>query len=58
MRREVIQRIDTFVVEDKLKSDASGVLVTGDSKAPYFEVTKIVGNKIGVEATVAAVDPE
>ena len=44
----------TFAVGDKLESDASGVLVTGASAAPYFEVTKIVGNKTGVEATVVA----
>lgn len=44
----------TFAVDDKLVSDASGALVTGGSTAPYFEVTKIVGNKIGVEATVVA----
>lgn len=44
----------TFSVKDKLASDESGKLVTGGSTAPYFEVTKIVGNNIGVEATVVA----
>lgn len=37
---------------DKLKSDANGALVTGADAAPYFEVTKVIGNKLGVEVTV------
>lgn len=41
-------------VGNKLASDASGALVTGAEAAPYFEVTKIIGNKLGVEATVVA----
>ena len=43
---------DTYVVGDKLASDANGKLVTGATAAPYFEVTKIIGNKLGVEATM------
>lgn len=39
-------------VGDKLESDADGKLVTGASAAPYLEVTKIVGNHLGVEAKV------
>ena len=37
---------------DKLKSDASGALVKGASAAPYYEVTKVIPNTKGVEATV------
>ena len=37
---------------DKLKSDANGALVSGADAAPYFEVTKVIGNKLGVEVTV------
>ena len=43
---------DTYVVGDKLASDANGKLVPGATAAPYFEVTKIIGNKLGVEATM------
>lgn len=39
---------------DKLESDATGNLVTGASTAPYLEVTKIVGNHLGVEVKVIA----
>lgn len=40
---------------DKLESDASGKLVKNSgATAPYFEVTKIIGNHLGVEATVVA----
>ena len=39
---------------DKLVSDATGALVTGASAAPYYEVTKVIPNTKGVEATVVA----
>lgn len=42
----------TYTVGDKLESDADGKLVTGASTAPYFEITKVIGNKLGVEATM------
>lgn len=45
---------ETYAVGDKLASDATGSLVVGASAAPYLEVTKIVGNKLGVEATIVA----
>lgn len=41
-----------YNIGDKLESDANGKLVTGASVAPYFEITKIIGNKLGVEATM------
>lgn len=41
-------------VGDKLASDANGALVVGAGAAPYLEVTKLIGNKLGVEATVVA----
>lgn len=44
----------SYTVGDKLKSDAKGKLVTGATAAPYLEITKIIGNKLGVEATVVA----
>lgn len=40
---------------DKLKSDATGALVTGATAAPYYEVTKVIPNVKGVEATVVSV---
>lgn len=49
-----VQLPDTFKVGDKLKSDATGKLVSGASAAPYYEVTKIIGNKLGVAAKVVA----
>lgn len=42
----------TFAKGNKLKSDATGKLVTGASVVPYFEVTEIIGNKIGLVAKV------
>lgn len=43
----------TYAKADKLKSSASGALVVDASAtAPYFTITKIIGNKLGVEATV------
>lgn len=42
----------TFAKGNKLKSDATGKLITGASVAPYFEVTEIIGNKIGLVAKV------
>lgn len=39
---------------DKLKSNASGKLVSGATAAPYLEVTDIVGNKIGLVAKIVA----
>lgn len=44
----------TFVKGDKLASDATGKLVTGATTAPYLEVTEVIGNKLGIEATVVA----
>lgn len=40
---------------DKLKSDATGVLVKGATAAPYYEVTKVIPNVKGVEVTVVSV---
>lgn len=40
---------------DKLKSDATGKLVKGASKAPYYEVTKVIPNTNGVEVTLSTV---
>ena len=37
---------------DKLESDATGKLVKGASTAPYLEVTKVIGNHLGVEVKV------
>lgn len=48
---------DGVAVGNKLKSDASGALVTGASAAPYYEVTKViktVPNTKGVEVKVVA----
>lgn len=40
---------------DKLESDVNGALVKNSgATAPYIEVTKIVGNHVGVEAKVVA----
>lgn len=37
----------------KLTSDATGALkVDGAATAPYFEVTRVIGNKLGVEVKV------
>lgn len=41
-------------VGDKLTSDTNGALVTGATAAPYYEVTKVIANVKGVEATVVA----
>lgn len=43
-----------YAVGHKLASDASGKLVAGATAAPYYEVVKVIGNKLGVEATVVA----
>lgn len=45
---------DTFAKGDKLASDASGKLKKDATAAPYLEVTKVIGNKLGIEATVVA----
>ena len=48
---------DGVAVGNKLKSDATGALVTGASVAPYYEVTKViktVPNTKGVEVKVVA----
>ena len=37
---------------DKLESDATGKLVKGATAAPYLEVTKVIGNHLGVEVKV------
>ena len=37
---------------DKLESDATGKLVATGSAAPYLEVTKVIGNHLGVEVKV------
>lgn len=42
----------SFNVGDKLKSDTTGKLVTGATVAPYFEVTAIIGNKLGAEVKI------
>lgn len=49
-----VQLPDTFKVGDKLKSDAAGKLVTGATTAPYYEVTEVLGNKLGVAVKVVA----
>ena len=48
------QSPDTYAKGNKLVSDATGKLVTGGSSAPYFEITKVLPNVKGVEATVVA----
>lgn len=40
---------------DKLKSDATGKLVKNATKAPYYEVTKVIPNTNGVEVTLNTV---
>ncbi len=43
----------TYAKGDKLVSDANGKLeVDAAAAAPYFEITKIIGNKLGVEAKI------
>lgn len=43
----------TYAKDDKLVSNAAGKLeVDAAATAPYYKVTKIIGNKLGVEATV------
>ena len=37
---------------DKLESDATGKLVKSATAAPYLEVTKVIGNHLGVEVKV------
>lgn len=37
---------------DKLESDETGKLVKNASAAPYLEVTKVIGNHLGVEVKV------
>lgn len=49
-----VQLPDTFKVGDKLKSDSTGKLVTGATTAPYYEVTEVLGNKLGVAVKVVA----
>lgn len=46
---------DGVAVGDKLKSDATGKLVKGATKAPYYEVTKVIPNTKGVEVTLNTV---
>ena len=43
---------DGVAVGNKLASDATGALVAGASAAPYLEVTKVIANTKGVEATI------
>ena len=48
---------DTYKVGDALVSDASGKLVVGAGTSvasPKYEVTKVVGNKLGVEVKIVA----
>lgn len=48
---------DTYKVGDALVSDASGKLVVGTSTsvaAPKYEITKVIGNKLGVEVKIVA----
>ena len=48
-----VQLPATYVVGNKLVSNATGKLeVSATPAAPYFTITKIVGNKLGVEATI------
>lgn len=43
----------TFKVNDKLKADANGKLVVNGAETDFhFEVTKIIGNNLGVEAII------
>lgn len=44
----------TFAKGDKLASDENGKLTSGATAAPYLEVTDVIGNKIGLVATVVA----
>ena len=48
--------VDGYVKGAKLESDATGALKKNDSSAtaPYFEVTKVIGNKLGVEVKIVA----
>ena len=43
---------DGVAVGDKLASDATGALVSGASAVPYLEVTKVIPNTKGIEATI------
>ena len=47
----------TYKVGDALVSDASGKLVVGTGTsvaAPKYEITKVIGNKLGVEVKIVA----
>lgn len=44
----------TYAVGDKLVSEATGLLATGGSTAPYYEIKEIIGNYDGVVAKVVA----
>ena len=43
---------ETFVVGDKMASNAEGKLVVGASAAPYLEVKAVLGNKTGAEVVI------
>ena len=46
---------DGFAKDAKLESDVDGSLKKNDSAtAPYFQVTKVIGNKLGIEVKVVA----
>lgn len=46
---------DGFAKDAKLESDADGSLKKNDgATAPYFQVTKVIGNKLGIEVKVVA----
>lgn len=47
---------DSFKVGDKLRSDETGKLVSGASAAPYYEITEIIGNKLGVAAKIVVTE--
>lgn len=50
---------DGFEKGKKLEADADGSLKKNDdATAPYFEVTKVIGNKLGIEVKVVATTAE
>lgn len=46
---------DAFAKDVKLEADADGSLKKNDSAtAPYFQVTSVIGNKLGIKVKVVA----
>ena len=46
---------DAFAKDTKLEADADGSLKKNDSAtAPYFQVTSVIGNKLGIKVKVVA----